>query len=58
MVDGQGEVNGYQFSLVEIDGTDYPQLSQPIDHELLFFPSFRFPSYFMHCSSAVRSIDG
>lgn len=30
MADGQDEDYGYQFSLVQIDGKDYPQLSRPI----------------------------
>lgn len=34
--------NGYQFSLVEIDGKDYPQLSQPSHHKLPIFLLFTF----------------
>lgn len=52
MADSQDEDYGYQFSLVQIDGKDYPQLSQPIRHEL---PNFFFWSDTLHlCSSTDR----
>lgn len=53
MADGQDDEDyGYQICLVQVDGINYPQLFQPVRHEL---PSFSFGLAFFFC---FQTIDG